>query len=101
MAGNTSRPNVILILTDTLRSDRLSCYGYDVRTSPNIDAFSEKSVLFENAFASSCWTLPSHASLFTGFFPSEHGATDEHLYLDSTPIPDKDLLFIGHKVLSD
>lgn len=83
MTVNNTKPNIVFILLDTLRSDRLSCYGYDKPTSPNIDKFAENSVLFENAIASSCWTLPSHASLFTGLFPSEHGATDEHLYLDS------------------
>lgn len=68
-------PNVVLISLDTLRADHLGCYGYDRPTSPNIDAFAEEAVLFENAFASSSWTLSSHASLFTGTAPSTHGVT--------------------------
>lgn len=82
MADSSNKPNIIFIALDTLRSDRLACYGYEKNTSPNIDRFAEKGILFENAIASSCWTLPSQASMFTGLFPSEHGATDEHLYLD-------------------
>jgi len=82
MSVKDSKPNIILLVIDTLRSDRLSCYGYEKSTTPNIDAFAKESVLFENAIASSCWTLPSQASMFTGLFPSEHGAADGNLYLD-------------------
>ncbi len=68
------RPNVVLISLDTLRADHLGCYGYDRDTSPNIDKFAEDGFLFEHAIASSSWTLPSHASVFTGLHPSVHGA---------------------------
>jgi len=67
-------PNVVLISLDTLRADHLGCYGYHRSTSPNIDAFSEEAFLFEKAVAPSSWTLPSHASLFTGLHPVAHGA---------------------------
>jgi arylsulfatase A-like enzyme len=70
--GNT--PNIILISLDTLRADHLGCYGYQRNTSPNIDKFAEGAFLFENCIASSSWTLPSHASVFTGLHPSVHGA---------------------------
>jgi arylsulfatase A-like enzyme len=75
------RPNIIFVLIDTLRADRLSCCGYGKRTSPNIDSLARSGLLFENAIVSAPWTLPSHASLFTGLFPGEHGATDENLHL--------------------
>jgi len=68
------RPNVILISLDTLRADHLGCYGYHRDTSPNIDKFAEGAFLFENCIAPSSWTLPSHASVFTGLHPSVHGA---------------------------
>jgi arylsulfatase A-like enzyme len=68
------RPNVILISLDTLRADHLGCYGYHRATSPNIDKFAESAILFEYAIAPSPWTLPSHASLFTGLHPSVHQA---------------------------
>ena len=67
-------PNIILISIDTLRADHLGCYGYERETSPNIDRMARQGVLFRNAIAPSSWTLPSHASLFTGLNPSRHGA---------------------------
>jgi arylsulfatase A-like enzyme len=68
------RPNVILITLDTTRMDHLGCYGYHRRTSPNIDKLAEESVLYTRAITPSSWTLPSHASLFTGKFTTGHGA---------------------------
>lgn len=73
--------NVILISIDTLRSDRLSCYGYKYKTSPHIDKLAEEGVLFENIYAQSPWTLPSHMSILTSLYPSVHGVqtTDDRL----------------------
>ncbi len=67
-----ARPNVVLISLDTLRADHVGCYGYHRDTSPNIDTFAEDAFLFENAIAPSTWTLPSHASIFTGLLPTLH-----------------------------
>ena len=69
-----SRPNIILITLDTTRADRLSCYGYSRPTSPNLDQFAQHAVRYTRAVAPATWTLPSHASLFTGKFVSSHGA---------------------------
>jgi len=66
------RKNVILICLDTLRADHLGCYGYPIKTSPNIDSFASDSVLFLNTYASSPWTLPSHVSLFTSLSGVQH-----------------------------
>ena len=68
------RPNIILIVLDTTRLDHLSCYGYHRNTSPNLDRLAAESVIYTQAIAPSSWTLPSHASLFTGKFTSSHGA---------------------------
>jgi len=57
--------NVILISLDTLRPDHLGCYGYPRDTSPNIDSLAKESALFQNTFATSPWTLPSHVSMLT------------------------------------
>lgn len=73
-AGGKKRPNVILITLDTTRADHLGCYGYTRRTSPNLDKFAAESVVYTQAIAPASWTLPSHASLFTGKFTSTHGA---------------------------
>jgi arylsulfatase A-like enzyme len=67
------RPNIIIYLVDTLRADRLSCYGYRRPISPEIHAFAEGAVMFENALAQSSWTRTSVASLFTGLLPIQHG----------------------------
>ena len=64
--------NVILMSLDTLRADRLSCYGYSRETSPNIDALAAESLIFTNAYSNSNWTLPAHTSLFTSLLPSQH-----------------------------
>ena len=62
-------PDVVLIVLDTLRVDRLSCYGYPRSTSPHIDAFAQDAILFERAISPAQWTIPAHASLFTGQYP--------------------------------
>ncbi len=69
----SKKPNVILISIDTLRADHLGCYGYNRPTSPFIDKTASKGVLFEDVMATSPWTLPSHGSLLTGFYPSRLG----------------------------
>ncbi len=66
-----NKPNVLLIVLDTLRADKLGCYGYSRETTPHIDAFAQSSTLFENVYAQSSWTFPSHASLFTSLYPGE------------------------------
>jgi arylsulfatase A-like enzyme len=67
-------PNVILITLDTVRADHLGCYGYGRDTSPRIDALAKTATLYKRAVATSPWTVPTHASLFTGKFSFEHGA---------------------------
>lgn len=70
-------PNtVILISIDTLRADHLSCYGYQHKTSPTIDAFAQDAFLFENCFANIPLTLPSHTTMLTGILPPTHGVQD-------------------------
>jgi arylsulfatase A-like enzyme len=65
---------VVLITVDTLRADRLGCYGYRARpTSPFIDAWAKGGLLFERAFAQAPWTVPSMGSLLTGHYPREAG----------------------------
>jgi arylsulfatase A-like enzyme len=68
------RPNIFIISLDTTRRDHLSCYGYQRKTTPHVDSLVPESLLFSRAYAPSSWTLPSHASLFTGCYPAMHGA---------------------------
>jgi arylsulfatase A-like enzyme len=67
------RPNIVLITIDTLRADRLGCYGYHRETSPFIDTLAARGTTFTNAYATSSWTSPSMASIFTGLYPRQHG----------------------------
>jgi arylsulfatase A-like enzyme len=68
------RPNVVLIVVDTLRADHLGAYGYDKPTSPHLDALARAGARFTNARAPSSWTLPSVTSMMTGLYPASHGA---------------------------
>jgi arylsulfatase A-like enzyme len=67
-------PDVILVVLDTTRADHLSTYGYGRDTSPNLSKLAEDGMLFTQARSPAAWTLPGHASLFTGMYPSRHGA---------------------------
>lgn len=85
--AGSPRPPVILISIDTLRSDRLPAYGYEGVETPAIDRLAADGVLFERAFTHVNVTLPSHASLFTGLLPPEHGVRDNAGYRLSEGIP--------------
>ncbi|MCP4602169.1 MAG: sulfatase-like hydrolase/transferase [Proteobacteria bacterium] len=74
--------NVILVTIDTLRADHLGCYGYPRDTSPVMDDFADKAVLFKNAIIPSPFTGPSHASMLTGLYPAEHGVLTNGYELD-------------------
>ena len=71
-------PNILLIMMDATRPDRLSCYGYQRPTTPNIDRIAAEGVLYEQAFSPEVWTLPVMSSVFTGLTPREHGVTFQH-----------------------
>jgi arylsulfatase A-like enzyme len=74
--------NVLFVVLDTVRKDRLTPYGCDRPTTPNLADFAEEATVFEQAVAPAPWTLPVHASLFTGLYPSQHGADQENPYLE-------------------
>ncbi|MFH0943847.1 MAG: sulfatase [Planctomycetota bacterium] len=75
-------PNIILIVLDTERADHVSCSGASARaTTPFLDTLADKGLVFPQARSPSNWTLPAHASIFTGLLPSEHGCHFEHRYL--------------------
>ena len=81
--GGPERPNVLYILWDTVRADRLSAYGYDKPTTPHLEQLAKEGTLYERAVSPGIWTLPSHASLFTGLPVTAHGATAFHKWVDS------------------
>jgi len=68
-----TKHNILLITIDTLRADRLSCYGSKYPKTPNIDKLAERGMLFSKAFANTSTTLPSHANILLGTTPNHHG----------------------------
>ena len=77
------KPNVVLIVMDTVRSKSLSVYGNARNTSPQLEVLAEDGVVFDRAYSTSPWTLPSHSTMFTGRYPHELSAN----WL--TPLDDK------------
>ena len=71
--GRDERPDVVVIVLDTVRADHLSVYGYARATTPNLEAFAREAMTYRTAIAPDTWTGPSHASLLTGLASSEHG----------------------------
>ena len=67
------KPNILFILVDALRARNLGCYGYQKKTSPNIDRLSNQGVLFERAFSCTNMTDPSLTTIFSGKYPISHG----------------------------
>jgi len=90
VAAGAKRPNVVLIVLDTVRADHLSVYGYSRPTTPGLERLASEGVVFEQALAPAPWTLPSHATLFTGLYPAQHHAGRLHPRLDGhlTTLPE-------------
>lgn len=68
-----SQPNVLVLLVDTLRADRLGAYGASPSPSPALDRFATGGIVFEQSVAQAPWTLPSVTSILTGVHPRSHG----------------------------
>ncbi len=82
-AAATDKPNILWIVWDTVRRDHVSLYGYDTPTTPFLDEWARQARVYTNCVSPGSTTVPSHASMFTGLLPSEHGASNEHPQLDS------------------
>ncbi len=77
-AAQAKGPNIIFVAVDALRADRLGCYSKDAAArTPNLDGFARDAVRFESAFSQASWTKPSFATMFSGLYPSMHGATSK------------------------
>ncbi|HEY6737848.1 MAG TPA: sulfatase [Actinopolymorphaceae bacterium] len=85
------KPNIVVVVVDTLRPDHLGCYGYSRPTSPWIDALAAESLVFERAFAAGIPTTPSFTTLLTGLHPYRHGVVthpgSRHLSEDILLLP--------------
>jgi len=74
--GKRQAPNVVVLSIDTLRADSLRAYDPSARAHPNIDELAGRGHVFGHAYSTASWTLPAHASIFTGRYSDRHGATD-------------------------
>src|SRR5262245_50160534 len=86
--SDRTSPNILLIVLDTQRADRLGCYAGPPGLTPFLDRLAARSVVFHRAYAQSPWTLPSITSLFTSRLPSQHGV---HTFADAFPATDPTL----------
>jgi len=94
------RPNIILITIDTLRADYLGCYGYIMKTSPNIDRFAQDGMLFENCLSHAPDTRLSFASMLTGFLPHETKVTVDRRLPDQVESLPEILKVQGYKTIA-
>jgi len=101
MSNNKEQPNILLIIMDDVRQDHFSCYGYKRKTTPFIDSLADESIIFDNAYTTGPWSPPSHASIFSGLYPSEHGVQHGHLWLDiEIPTLAEKLTDVGYETIS-
>lgn len=82
MSTPRNMPNVLLLLVDAMRADRLHCYGNKWQTSPAMDRIAAEGVLFENVISHASHTLPAVASILTGLDPMSHGLTDPRTHMN-------------------
>ncbi len=80
-AGEDGARHVFLVVLDTVGAGHLASYGHDTVTTAELDALADRGLRFQNSYAVAPWTLPTHASMFTGLHPIRHGATQERLFL--------------------
>jgi arylsulfatase A-like enzyme/Flp pilus assembly protein TadD len=87
-ATTKARPNLLLITIDTLRPDRLSCYGSPYLKTPTVDKLAAAGVVFDRAFAHTPLTLPSHTNILLGTTPLAHGVHDNGIFKVPDGLPD-------------
>jgi arylsulfatase A-like enzyme len=76
--------DIVLLVLDTQRRERLSCYGAERETTPQLDRLAAEGTRFERAFSTAQWTVPSHASMFTGRYPMAHATTQSNSVLPTS-----------------
>ena len=84
MTEITGPKNVVFLVLDSLRKDRLSVYNDEIEFTDALQALAADAVVFDDAVTQAPWTLPSHASMFTGLYPWEHGTTHARSYFDGS-----------------
>jgi arylsulfatase A-like enzyme len=85
-------PNVLVIVVDTLRADRVGAFGNQAGLTPNLDSLAANATVYQNAYPLSSWTKPSMASLWTSRFPTQHGVVDFDIQMPETEITIPEIL---------
>lgn len=101
-ARTATLPNIVLVVLDTTRRDHLGCYGNREGLTPVLDALAAEGTVYEDMIAQASWTVPSHASLFTGLYPKTHGCDyGEHRWLDDGFVTLAEMLgVLGYQTVS-
>ena len=95
------KPDILFIVLDTQRADRLGCYGHKRRLTPNLDRFARQGVQFMQGIAPAQWTIPSHASMFTGLYPTAHQVTQSNSSLSwDEPVLAEQLEAAGYETVA-
>jgi arylsulfatase A-like enzyme len=81
--ANKRKPNILIFVMDTQPVRNLTCYGFAKNTSPNLQRIADEGLVYENHYVTGGWTMPSHASLFTGKYQCGHGAGVQHEFLSN------------------
>jgi len=89
------KPDILFIVLDTVRRDRLSIYGHTQPTTPAFDEFAAGATLFERAISPAQWTVPAHTSMFTGLYPSTHQVTQSDNRLSESYYTLAEILRVG------
>jgi arylsulfatase A-like enzyme len=96
-----TRPSIVLAVLDTVRVDDVSAYGKVAGTTPTVDALARSGLRYAHAYANASWTLPSHATLFTGLLPHEHGVrTGSNALPDDIPTLAERLRAAGYETVA-
>lgn len=94
------RPNILLIVLDSVRRDHLPVYGYEKGKTPTLDEFTNTATRYDQAIAAAPWTPLSHASMFSGLYPSHHGVFGRQPQYDNTqPHVAQELAEAGYSTL--
>jgi arylsulfatase A-like enzyme len=94
------QPSLVLVVLDTTRADAVSAYGEVKGTTPTLDRLAAEGILYEHAYSNSNWTLPSHASLFTGVLPPQNGVRGGADQLGDVPTVSELLARAGYETFA-
>lgn len=99
MNSSATKPNMLLIVLDSTRADRCSCYGYERPTTPNLDGIAAEGTLFEECWSDSSWTLPVAHTIMTGLTPREHLAEHYRRLPEEIPTLSEAVQAAGYQTL--